>query len=87
MPNNLRRWALLVILAGFCLPSLAIAEPRYKKNTVVDFEGATVEGKSRKPYSAYVSEKAMAAADDLAAWEPDFNEKLQLSRRQWEHKR
>lgn len=83
MHNNCARWALILLALGFLLPGIALAE-KYKKNTVVDFDGATVEGKSRKPYSAYVSEKAMAATDDLAAWEPDFNEKLQLSRRKWE---
>jgi hypothetical protein len=78
---------LLLLALGSVVPSAVLAEsaPRYKKNTVVDFDGATVEGKSRKPYSAYVSDKAMATADDLAVWQPDFNRTLQQSRKQWEY--
>ena len=70
----------LVLLA----PSSGTCAPRYKQNTVVDFDGATVEGKSRKPYSAYVSERALAGSPDLASWQVNFLENMRLSRRQWE---
>ncbi|RYZ95595.1 MAG: hypothetical protein EOP11_24705, partial [Proteobacteria bacterium] len=43
---------------------------RYKKSTVVDFEGALVEGKSRKPYSAYLTQQKESAFNDLNQWQP-----------------
>lgn len=50
--------------------------PRYKKNTVVDFEGALVEGKSRKPYSAYLTQQRESAFGDLHEWAPDLDRSL-----------
>lgn len=75
----------LGVILALAASSEAFAEVKYKKNTTVDFEGATIEGKSRKPYSAYVSQKAQKGAADLAEWNPDFSQRLKLSRRKWEH--
>lgn len=57
------------------------AAPKYKKNTVVDFEGALVEGKSRKPYSSYLTQQKESAFDDLHNWSPDFDRTLLESQR------
>lgn len=54
--------------------------PHYKKNTVVDFEGALVEGKSRKPYSAYLTQQKESAFSDLNQWQPDISKTLKDSR-------
>ena len=55
--------------------------PRYKKNTVVDFEGALVEGKSRKPYSAYLTQQRESAYGDLHQWSPDLDRSLLNARK------
>lgn len=57
------------------------AGKRYKKNTVVDFEGALVEGKSRKPYSAYLTQQKESAFSDLSQWSPDLDRSLFDSQR------
>lgn len=49
---------------------------RYKKSTVVDFEGALVEGKSRKPYSAYLTQQKDSAFGELHQWQPDLDKSL-----------
>lgn len=53
---------------------------KYKKNTVVDFEGALVEGKSRKPYSAYLTQQKESAFADLNQWQPDIGKSLKDAR-------
>lgn len=55
--------------------------PRYKKSTVVDFEGALVEGKSRKPYSAYLTQQKDSAFGELHQWSPDLEHSLLESER------
>ena len=66
----------LFIFATFTTSSilrpLASEATKYKKSTVVDFEGALVEGKSRKPYSAYLTQQKENNFSDLHQWEPDF---------------
>lgn len=54
--------------------------PKYKKNTVVDFEGALVEGKSRKPYSAYLTQQKESAFGELHNWAPDLEKSLKDSK-------
>jgi hypothetical protein len=54
---------------------------KYKKSTVVDFEGALVEGKSRKPYSAYLTQQKESAFSDLSQWSPDLDRSLYDSQR------
>jgi len=54
---------------------------KYKKSTVVDFEGALVEGKSRKPYSAYLTQQKESAFSDLSQWSPDLDRSLFDSQR------
>ena len=48
-------------------------ELKYKKQTNVDFEEALVEGKSRKPYSSYLTQQKESAFSDLYEWSPDFD--------------
>ena len=69
--------ATLLIIA----PSTALGgdKVRYKTNTVVDFEETTVEGKSRKPYSAYLFEQQNPDTEDLANWQPDLNKQIELA--------
>lgn len=80
MVNFRSGWGYGGTLAAFTLllllPSPAEAAPRYKKSTVVDFEGALVEGKSRKPYSAYLTQQRDAAFGPLHTWRPDLTKKL-----------
>lgn len=76
-------WAVTVLM--LCPLFILHAEagekaPRYKKNTVVDFEGALVEGKSRKPYSAYLTQQKESAFSDLNQWQPDISKTLKDSR-------
>lgn len=69
----------LFALVSLLAPGLGYAAPsakRYKKQTVVDFEGALVEGKSRKPYSAYLTQQKDGAFGDLHQWQPDFDRLL-----------
>jgi hypothetical protein len=60
-------------------PTLASASSKYKKSTVIDFEGALVEGKSRKPYSAYLTQQKDSAFGELHQWQPDLDKRLQDS--------
>lgn len=67
---------LLLALVFFASTSLTEAKatksPKYKSRTVVDFEGALVEGKSRKPYSTYLTQQKDSAFSDLHSWKPDI---------------
>ncbi|MGZ3696156.1 MAG: hypothetical protein ACXWQO_19165 [Bdellovibrionota bacterium] len=74
--------ALALMLAPFLMLSAEAGEkaPKYKKNTVVDFEGALVEGKSRKPYSAYLTQQKESAFVDLNQWQPDIGKSLKDSK-------
>jgi|GEM_PF-5198942 len=56
--------------------SICQAAPKYKKSTSVDFEGALVEGKSRKPYSAYLTQQKDSAFGELHRWLPDLDKRL-----------
>lgn len=72
---------LTVLLLASPSPGYAEKAPRYKKSTVVDFEGALVEGKSRKPYSAYLTQQKESAFGDLHQWQPDLDRSLLESQR------
>lgn len=63
-------------------PAVLIAEgaTKYKQNTVVDFEGALVEGKSRKPYSAYLTQQKESAFGEMHDWAPDLKKSLKDSK-------
>lgn len=67
--------ATLLMLSPFAI-SNAEAAPKYKKSTTVDFEGALVEGKSRKPYSAYLTQQKDSAFGELHRWLPDLDKRL-----------
>jgi hypothetical protein len=69
----------LAILLSPPVSSLCEGAPKYKKSTVVDFEGALVEGKSRKPYSAYLTQQRESAFSDLHQWKPDIERSLKQS--------
>ena len=68
----------LFALALLCCPALAISAhaTKYKKTTEIDFEGSMVEGKSRKPYSAYLTQQKESAFGDLQQWQPDLDKSL-----------
>jgi hypothetical protein len=73
-------WITLLLMVS--PPAIFPAEgkaPKYKKQTVVDFEGALVEGKSRKPYSAYLTQQKEAAFSELHTWQPDLEKSLRDS--------
>ena len=68
-----------LILMLMVTPSSAVyaqSGAKFKKSTVIDFEGALVEGKSRKPYSAYLTQQKDSAFGDLHRWQPDFDKRL-----------
>ena len=65
-------WSLAIFLSPLSHLN-AFSEAKYKKQTVVDFEGAMVEGKSRKPYSAYLTQQKENAFADLNDWSPDLD--------------
>ncbi len=69
------RLALFLLLSPLAAPA-AHAAPKYKKSTVVDFEGALVEGKSRKPYSAYLTQQKDSAFSELHQWQLDLDKRL-----------
>ncbi len=79
------RLLLLGILAAFLHPSLSLtadakdAPVRYKKQTVVDFEDALIEGKSRKPYSAYLSKQKDEEMRGYFDWDLDWQRRVRLS--------
>lgn len=81
-PSALTYWFIALLMMG---PPAALtveaAAPKYKKSTVVDFEGALVEGKSRKPYSAYLTQQKESAFGDLHQWQPDLDRSLLDSQR------
>ncbi len=84
LTGGLTFWLTLILLVS--PPVVLSAEgaekaTRYKKNTVIDFEGALVEGKSRKPYSAYLTQQKESAFGDLHQWSPDLDHSLQESER------
>ena len=69
----------LMIPALLLCPSLAgaaVAATKYKKSTVVDFDGALVEGKSRKSYSTYLTQQKESAFGELHLWRPDLDKSL-----------
>ena len=70
----------LVLMVTFAIPH-AESAPKYKKNTVIDFEGALVEGKSRKPYSAYLTQQKDSIFGELHQWQPDLDRSLLESQR------
>jgi hypothetical protein len=74
-------WFTLILLVSPPVIFSAEGATKYKKQTVVDFEGATVEGKSRKPYSSYLTQQKDSAFDDLHNWTPDFDKSLEDSQR------
>lgn len=78
-----RKLLLLTLILMVSPPIILSAEsaPKYKQNTVVDFEGALVEGKSRKPYSAYLTQQKESAFGDLHQWQPDLDRSLLDSQR------
>jgi hypothetical protein len=65
----------LAFVAALALSTHAEAA-KYKKSTVIDFEGALVEGKSRKPYSAYLTQQKDSAFGELHQWAPDLDKSL-----------
>lgn len=74
---SLRQGSLiLAVLLAPPFSGLAVAAPKYKKSTTVDFEGALVEGKSRKPYSAYLTQQKDSAFGELHQWQPDLDKSL-----------
>ncbi len=73
-----RLFWLAVILLHFLFAPIAHAV-RYKKQTVVDFEDALIEGKSRKPYSAYLSKQKSEEMRDLFDWDLDWAHRVRLS--------
>jgi hypothetical protein len=77
---------LLMAFPPFASSAQAEGKVRYKKNTVVDFEGALVEGKSRKPYSAYLTQQRESAFTELHGWGPDFTRSERNARSRWELK-
>lgn len=82
---NPRSGGLILVLTLICLmspPVVLTAEgaPKYKQSTVVDFEGALVEGKSRKPYSAYLTQQKESAFGELNGWSPDLTKSLKDSK-------
>jgi len=93
MVNNSRQGRTFAPWKLLCLVSIVMLAPpmamqteastgqKYKKNTVIDFEGALVEGKSRKPYSSYLTQQKESAFEDLHTWEPDLDRNLQESQR------
>lgn len=77
-------WVLMTALNCFLFDGTAYAGtakvPHYKKQTTVDFEGALVEGKSRKPYSAYLTQQKDSAFSNLNQWQPDLSKSLEDSK-------
>ena len=59
--------------------ALAKASPHYKQKSVVDFDDAVVEGKSRKPYSTYLSKENEGNFSDVNSWSLDFSKRLKHS--------
>lgn len=88
-PRSLFLWVVLV----FMYPGLAIEASaegkaiRYKKQTVVDFEDALIEGKSRKPYSAYLSKQKDEEMRGLFDWDLDWERRVRLSTDGAEHRK
>jgi hypothetical protein len=81
IPSRLLLLGLVLLLFVSVAVPAAESAPKYKKQTVVDFEGALVEGKSRKPYSAYLTQQKDSAFSDLNQWQPDLNHSLLESQR------
>ncbi len=73
----------ILALLGLVLmnPPVALAKaPHYKQKSVVDFDDALVEGKSRKPYSTYLSKENAGDFRDVNSWGLDFASRQRSAR-------
>ena len=71
---------MLVFLNPAFVPIAEAEKPvRYKKQTVVDFEDALIEGKSRKTYSAYLTKQKEEEMRNLFHWDLDWERRIRLS--------
>ncbi len=68
-------WLLILMLSPLVVQTAESAQ-KYKKSTVIDFEGSMVEGKSRKPYSTYLTQQKDSAFGELHGWTPDLDKRL-----------
>ncbi len=84
-PGRLTLWLTLLLMVSPPVFFSAMAGTTYKKSTVIDFEGSMVEGKSRKPYSAYLSQQKDSAFTDLHLWQPDLDKRLLDSQVRLDH--
>lgn len=80
-PNPLLLWLFVALLQFSFIPHAIAGEAptRYKKQTVVDFEDALIEGKSRKPYSAYLSKQKDEEMRSYFDWDLDWQRRASLS--------
>jgi hypothetical protein len=79
-------WTLFaLLLLSLVAPNQGQGATKYKKSTTVDFDEALIEGKSRKPYSAYLYQQQNASPDALAAWDLDFKKRSAMSRSKFEN--
>ena len=69
-----------ILALGLAIANSAFCEPQYKRKTIIDFDEALVEGKTRKPQSSFLSEKQGSLFSGLAEWSPDFNKKIEDSK-------
>ncbi len=78
-PTLVMGMAMMALLQPVHADATDSAPKRFKKQTVVDFEDALIEGKSRKPYSAYLSKQKKDEFQDLFSWELDLDKRVQSS--------
>ncbi len=76
LPKPRALWFVPLLMLSPVAVSSVEAAAKYKKSTVVDFEGALVEGKSRKPYSAYLTQQKDSAFGEMHRWLPDLDKRL-----------
>ncbi len=70
---------LTLLVSTPCVVEASSPTPKYKKHSVVDFDEALVEGKSRKPYSAYLYKQQEQRLQDLSTWTLDLSKKFEYS--------
>ncbi len=86
--NSWRRSGLIALLIyGAFIADAQGKEPRYKTHTTVDFDEALVEGKSRKPYAAYLSQDKDYAMDNLSDWQMDMQKSIEMTQARLEYGR
>ena len=74
-------WTIVVVLvwAGLAQPAFAQDRVKYKKKTVIDLSGATIEGELTKPEGSYIVNRKLSRFSTLIQARRDYVPELLAS--------